>query len=443
MLARELAIVLRARITWLVAALGALLCGHSFVLAIDIYTVGSRSVLASTLMAREFDPLLGIVRPLLGGVYLAASLLLPLLAARPLAVEKERKSLRVLLLQSATPARVVLSKFLAALAGAALLLLGPLALLLLWRLAGGHLAVAETATALLGHALYLLLVAALATAAAAWTATVAQAAAATLLLVLFSWAVEAAEGFAALAWLGRASEWSITTYLGAFEHGTLALASCTWMLLACVAALGVALVGVRFDLPPRKRLFWLLGISLVALLGLRMAAHQPRAVDLTELRRGSLPPAAAQAVKNLPGPVSVTVYLDRDDARRRQMESDVLAKLRLARPDVKILYPIDDAPIVGEATHGEDYGRTVLRVGQTSKETFSSSRKEIITMLFEAAGQSLPDWSQPEYPGYPLIISGRSRSALLLFSYFAFPGLLIAVGWFLTRPTRRRALQRQ
>ena len=48
MLARELAIVLRARITWLVAALGALLCGHSFVLAIDIYTVGSRSVLAST-----------------------------------------------------------------------------------------------------------------------------------------------------------------------------------------------------------------------------------------------------------------------------------------------------------------------------------------------------------------------------------------------------------
>lgn len=53
--------------------------------------------------------------------------------------------------------------------------------------------------------------------------------------------------------------------------------------------------------------------------------------------------------------------------------------------------------------------------------------------IFEAAHQSLPDWSQPEYPGYPLIIEGRRRSVILFLSYVLFPGLFLAACWFLTR----------
>src|SRR5262249_3662194 len=53
-LRRELALVLRARVTWLQAALAALLVGHGFVLAVDLYTAGSRSAATGTLMAREF-----------------------------------------------------------------------------------------------------------------------------------------------------------------------------------------------------------------------------------------------------------------------------------------------------------------------------------------------------------------------------------------------------
>src|SRR5262249_23365071 len=119
MLARELAIVLRARVTWLQATLAALLVGHGFVLAIDLYSAGSRSALAERLMSREFDPLLGIVRPTLGGLYLAVSLLGPLVAARPLAVEKERRTFGALLLQTGAPVRLTGTKAAAALAGGA------------------------------------------------------------------------------------------------------------------------------------------------------------------------------------------------------------------------------------------------------------------------------------------------------------------------------------
>src|SRR2546422_244906 len=169
MLARELAVVLRARVTWLQAALAALLVGHGFVLAIDLYSAGSRSALAGRLMSREFDPLLGLVRPTLGGLYLALSLLGPLVAARPLAVEKERRTFGALLLPA-------------------------------------------------------------------------------------SWAIDASEGFTALAWLGRALDWSVTTHLGPMERGTLALGACLWMVAMTLGALVLAWLGVRVDLGRPRRL---------------------------------------------------------------------------------------------------------------------------------------------------------------------------------------------
>src|SRR2546427_4952295 len=253
MLERELAIVLRARLTWLQAALSALLVGHGFVLAVDLYSAGSRSVAGARLMAREFDPLLGIVRPTLGGLYLAVSLLAPLVAARALAVEKERRTFRALLLQTGRPLGLVAAKSVAALAGVALQLIAPLVLLAVWRPARRPLAAAETATALLGYALYVAMVAAIAVAAAAWTETLAQAATLAVLVVAASWAIDASEGFAALAWLGRALDWSVTTHLYPMERGTLAVGACAWMIAAALGAFLLACVGVRYDLRPPVR----------------------------------------------------------------------------------------------------------------------------------------------------------------------------------------------
>jgi ABC-type transport system involved in multi-copper enzyme maturation permease subunit len=249
MLRRELAIVLRSRITWLAAALSALLVGHGFVLAIDLFTAGSRSALANLLAAREFDPLAGIVRPLLGGLYLSVSLLAPLVAARAIAVEKERRTFGPLLLQTARPGGVVVAKAIAALAGVSLQLVAPLILLLVWLAVGGHLAFSETLVAVGAHALYLALVVALAIAASAWTVTLAQAAVVAILMVAASWAVDASEGFAALAWLGRAVDWSVTTHLYPMERGTLAIGASLWFVALMCGALGIAYVGVRAALP--------------------------------------------------------------------------------------------------------------------------------------------------------------------------------------------------
>ena len=102
---RELDLVFRARWTWFLAAAAALLVGHGFVLAVDIFSAASRSAAASALQAQQMDPLAAIVRPTLGGVDLAFSLLGPVVAVRSLAIEKERRTYGSLALASGSATR--------------------------------------------------------------------------------------------------------------------------------------------------------------------------------------------------------------------------------------------------------------------------------------------------------------------------------------------------
>lgn len=432
MLRRELGVVLGARATWAVAALAALLTGHGFVLAVDLYSAASRSALDATLMRRELDPLAGLVRPTLGGLYVAAALLAPVLCVRPLALEKERRSFGALALAAGGTWPLARAAWLAALAGASLLLAPPIVLLLAAGALGAHVDAPETAVALSGHTLHLALVATVATAAAAWTRSTAQAAALALAASLGSWALDAGDEFAALAWLRVLEGFSIAKKLAPFERGVVPLGPAAWLLVATAGALGLAALGASFTPPRRKALVAAL-VALPLAAGLAVASTVHRAYDWSEERRASLPPAAVEALRTLAVPIRVEVLYDRDDARRWQLERDVLAKLRLARPDAVIEAPLDARSGAGVVEREAGYGRLVLHVGDASRETTSTSRREVTTLLFEAAGRPLPDWSQPPYPGYPWVVEGWRRTALLGLAYAGLPGLLAALGLLLTR----------
>ncbi len=430
---RELAIALRAPITWVIAALSALLVGHGFVLALDIYSASSRSALQSALQAREMDPLAGIVRPTLGGLDLAVSLLVPLVAARLLSVEKERHTFGGLCLLEGSPDRVVWKKLAAAGAAASLLFVAPVALFAAYSASGGHLDALETGWALLGEVLHAALVVAVSIAAAAWTRTLAQAATIGIVVSLTSWALDAAEGFAALAWLGGASAWSVERKLGPFQRGIVSLGSLGWMVVATALSVTIAMVGARFDQSRGRKAAVVAGATTAAAALLMVSAASHRAWDWTEQRRASLPPAAVEGLRGIPEPLSVDVFLDRDDSRRRQLESDALAKLFLARPDLVVHIPLDDERAVAEAQRDTGYGRIVVHVGSSTRETRSTSRRELVSLIFDAAGLPLPDWTQPPYRGYPFVSEGTRRTVLVSLAYLAVPLALLGAGFVLTR----------
>jgi ABC-type transport system involved in multi-copper enzyme maturation permease subunit len=430
---RELGIALRSRVTWLFASLSALLVGHGFLLAVDLYSAASRSALASSLQTREMDPLAGIVRPTLGGLDLALTLLAPLVAARVLAVEKERGTFGALCLLEGSADRVVLKKLVAALAATGLSFVAPLAAFIAFRAAGAHLDAIETGLALAGEALHLVLVVSVSIAAAAWTRTLAQAASLGVVVSVTSWAIDAAEGFAALAWLGGASAWSIERHLAPFQRGVVSLGSLAWLVVATAGAVALAITGARFDWSPLRRAA-VTGATIVATgVLLVTVARSRRAYDWTEQRRASLPPAAVDGLRRIPQSIALDVYLDRDDSRRRELESDVVAKLYLARPDVTVRVPLDDRTAVAEAERDPEYGRIVVRVGSSSRETRSTSRREIVSLVFEAAGMPLPVWSAPTYNGFPFVADGARRGMLGLFAYFIVPFGLLTTGAVLTR----------
>jgi hypothetical protein len=258
------------------------------------------------------------------------------------------------------------------------------------------------------------------------------------LLVVSSWAIDASEGFAALAWLGRALDWSVTTHLAPLEHGTLAFGACAWMILLCAGALAAAWVGLGFDGSRLVRASVLAGVLAVTALTCMSVQTVQQGLDFTELRRGSLPRGVIQALRALPATLTLEVWLDRDDARRRQLELDALAKLKLARPDLELRAPLDEraAPVEGEREPG--YGRVVVRVGRAARETYSTSRRELVSLIFEAAGRPLPDFSQQEYPGYPKILQGRARSVLAFAAYLGLPSALLILGWLCNRSRRRK-----
>jgi len=89
----------------------------------------------------------------------------------------------------------------------ALTLVAPLSALLWWRIAGGHLALAETCNLFAGHALYALVVAGIAFFTAAATESAATAAIAALAFTLGFWALDfaAASGPEWLRLLGQVS----------------------------------------------------------------------------------------------------------------------------------------------------------------------------------------------------------------------------------------------
>jgi hypothetical protein len=431
LLRRELTIAFRARVTWVVATLAALLVGHGFVLALNLYAAASRSVMSGALMQREMDPLAGILRPTLGGVELAVTLFVPVLAARLLAVEKERRSFGALALSVGSPTRVVAAKLLAA-GAASLVVVAPAFMLVAAFCAmGAHLDPIETALALGAHVLHACFIAAVSVAAAAWSRTVAQATTMALVVAIAPWMIDAGEGYTALAWLGPLESMSVMRVLAPLEEGVLALGSICWLGIATAAAVVLAVVGGRFDLSPVRRVVCAAMTAIAALVLVTVARSAP-AYDWTEYRRASYPPAVVDALRAIGEPIVIAAWFDREDSRRRQLERDVFGKLQLARANVRVTFPLDERRS-SAYERGEDYGRLLIRVGSHEGETRSTSRREIAVRIFEIGGRDIPSFDQVPYPGYPAAWDAARLRFAGLFAYGLMPCMVLIIGVLATR----------
>jgi ABC-2 type transport system permease protein len=419
---------------WVLMLLLSPLVGYSFIQAVALYAEASRPALSIPELARQLSPFDGILVPTLGGFYLAITLLFPFIAIRLVAAEKASGGLKLLVQLPYRLTDLVTAKF-AALAAAWLVALIPvLSALICWAFLGGHLDIRETATLLLGHVLYALLIGAISFLAAALTEGGATAAILALAVTLGSWVLD----FAALDRGGVSSllaSLSLTSLLRPFEQGLLSIPTVLAMLVATAGFLALTSIWLPPGTPLRGKLSRSALIIGAAGILIGAAAQANTVLDVTPDRRNSFPPADEYLLSRLREPLSVTVHMATSDPRLVDLDRKVLARLKRAMPRVTVRIA-DSGQASPLGTAGEaDYGEIVMTYHGRSATTRSTGAGEILPMLYELAGvnPSAPGATGPDEPGYPLV----ADAANFAFWFYGIEPFAFAAAWWLAAGNRR------
>jgi ABC-type transport system involved in multi-copper enzyme maturation permease subunit len=432
-LSKEMRELVTGNSLWVLMLLLSPLVGYSFIQAVALYAEASGPALSIPELARQLSPFDGILVPTLGGFYLAITLLFPFIAIRLIAAEKASGGLKLLVQLPYRQADLVAAKFAALITAWLIALIPVLSALVCWGLLGGHLDMRETATLMLGHLLYALLIGAISFLAAALTEGGATAAILALAVTLGSWVLD----FAALDRGGVSSllaAFSLTSQLRPFEQGLLSVPAVLGMLIATAGFLALVAIWLPPGVPLRRK-FKGSALALVAAAILIGGAAQAKTVlDLTPDRRNSFPLADEKLLGQLQERLLVTVHMAASDPRLVDLDRKVLARLKrvIPRVTIRIAEPAT-ASLLG-AVGNEDYGVIVLSYHGKSATTRSTGAGEILPMLYELAGVSFPArGAGPDEPGYPLVADASNAAVW----FYGVQPLAFTAAWWVFAGNRR------
>lgn len=212
------------------------------------------------------------------------------------------------------------------------------------------------------------------------------------------------------------SDWTVTRMAKLFETGILSAQACAYFLLV---SLGFAACGywtLRFDI--RRKWRHLSATACIIMTALYFSSHLHLNVDLSESSRNSFPPPIVEALKKVPA-LEIDVYLEKTDSRFRDYQKSFIEKLFLVKPDAKVT-------MIRGAALKENYGRFVYRVNGREDATFSTGDEEIFPLIFGLAGvEPARGGELPSYPGYPLVTTSRSQSAVIWLYLTVIPALML------------------
>jgi hypothetical protein len=358
-------------------------------------------------------------------------LLFPFVAIRALGQDKESGALKLALQWPVSAGTLIVAKALAVGIAWNLTLCVPFSALVIWLAWGGHLAAAETANLFLGHAFYALMVAGIAFFAVAITDSAATAAIMTLAFTLGFWVLDFMAGAGGADWLRAIGELSPTVALKQSERGLFSLPHL--LRLAAIGgglmALSALLIRPRDNIWHRLRPVSLGALGLAILLALAPKANFQR--DLTEDRRNSFNPADEAALARMDRGLTITLYLAPQDSRARELEANVLAKLKRLVAPLRVRYGEVSSSGPFGAAHDERYGLVVYQYGGRAAESRSNSARAILPLLHELAGVAVTPVEVRSYPGYPL--TADTCGARLWF-YGALPALAVLLAWGFSVP---------
>ncbi len=418
-----------SRSWWVMLIVMGPLVGVSFIGAVRTYSEVSGLNGTSAGVGEALAPLVGVWAPTFSACELVAVFLLPFVAIRMVAGDRQSGALKLELQQGMPPLTRMAAKALVLLAGWLLAMLPPLSALLLWKIYGGTLYAPELATLMAGHVLNAGLTIALAAAMSSFTENPSTAAILTLSVTVGTWILDIFGAVQGGLW-ERAAAYIPAALVSQFEHGLWRLDTTLIAMVLIGVGLSLAAIWMRLGIAVKRRAYESAALGLLAAAGIFACAFVTPSWDNSESRSNSFPEADERALRRIHTPLRIDVHLAPEDGRRVELERQALSKLRRAMPKVQVRYLSATSIGLFEQTSA-GYGEIWYDLGGRRTMSRVTTAEGVLESIYSLANVTPPAEADDEvFRGHPL--AARARGAGTLF-YGVWPGMILAGGILVRR----------
>jgi len=417
-----------SRSWWVFLLLMGPLVGVSFISAVRTYAEASGLGGTAAGVGEAFSPLIGVWAPTFSACEVAAAFLLPFVAIRLVAGDRQSGALKLELQHPMSSVARIGAKAIVLFAGWFIALSAPAIAMILWRSYGGSFYAPEMLALVTGHLLNAGLTIALAAAAASLTEHPSTAAIVTLSVTVGTWILTFIAAVNGGIWESAAT-FTPTALVAQFQHGLVRLDSVLIASVLIVSGLLLAAIWMRLGIAVRRRAAESVVVAVVAALTICLFALARPSWDLSENRMNSFSRSDEAALRQIHSPLFIDVHLAPEDPRRADLERRVVAKLRRVVPDLRVRY--QSATSIGLFEQSDPhYGEVRFAIDGRDAVTRAITPEAALETIYSLSGVAPPVESDIEFRGHPLAVPPRGAAVVF---YLIWPACIAVLGIYLQR----------
>jgi hypothetical protein len=426
LLGKEVRELMASRAWWvLLVAMGPLV-GVTFIGAVRTYAEASGLNGTSAGVGEAFSPLVGIWAPTFSACEIAAVFLLPFVAIRLVAGDRQSGALKIEAQHPMPPFFRITAK--AAVLFAAWIVASSPAVIavILWRSYGGSIYPPELATVAFGHLLNAGLTIALAALTAAISEHPSTAAILTLSVTVGTWIVNFIAAVEGGVW-ERVAGYTPPAMVAGFQHG---LVRVDVVLIAAIligAGLALAAIWIRTGVAVRRRVTETFALGALGTALVFACSFARPSWDASESRLNSLPQADEEALARIVQPLRIEAHLAPEDPRRADLERKAIAKLRRVMPNLDVEYVSATSIGLFEQTSAH-YGEIWYELGGRREMSRVTTAEGVLEAIYSIAGVQAPGEDDGSaFRGHPLAVPPTGAATIF---YGIWPTAVVAGACF-------------
>jgi hypothetical protein len=410
LLNKEFRELIVSRAWWVLLLLMGPLVGMSFIGSVRSYAEVSGLNGGSAGVGEALSPLIGVWAPTFSACELAAVFLLPFVAIRLVAGDRESGALKLELQQGMTSLTRIAAKAIVLLAGWLIAMLPPLSAILLWKTYGGSVYAPELLTLVLGHVLNAGLTIGLAAALASLTEHHSTAAILTLGATVGTWVISFLGSVEGGFW-ERAAQYTPAAMVGEFQHGLLRLDTTFIAIVATGMGLALAAIWMRLGVAVSRRVYESAGVAAIAGVAIFACTFVRANWDFSESRGNSFSEADERALEKIRVPLKIEVHLAPEDPRRMDLESHALSKLRRIMPKLEVSYvAATSIGLFEQANPG--YGEIWYQAGGRKTMSRVTTAEGVLEAIYAVTGVAPPVETVEVFRGHPLAVPPKGAGTI-------------------------------